>query len=98
MPWTAAAIVGGALIGGAASNKAAKTQAGAADRASELANDQYQQTREDQMPWHDAGRGALDLITPGIQAGGEFNRSFTIDDFTKDPGYQFRMDEGMKGL
>jgi hypothetical protein len=98
MSWVATAVVGGAVIGGIASNKAAKTQAGAADRATDIANEQYYQTREDQMPWQDAGRGALDLITPGIQKGGEFNRNFTLADFTADPGYQFRMDEGMKGL
>lgn len=98
MPWTAAAIVGGALIGGAASKKASDTQADAANRATDISNEQYWQTREDQLPWRDAGRGALDLITPGIQTGGEFNRNFTLADFTKDPGYQFRMDEGMRGL
>jgi hypothetical protein len=28
----------------------------------------------------------------------DFNRDFTIDDFQKDPGYQFRMDEGTHAL
>jgi hypothetical protein len=29
---------------------------------------------------------------------GDLNRDFTLADFQKDPGYQFRMDEGRKGL
>ncbi len=29
---------------------------------------------------------------------GSFNRDFSLADFTADPGYQFRMDEGRKGL
>lgn len=98
MPWTAAAIVGGAVIGGMASSDAASTQADAADRATASSEAQYQQTRADQTPWRDAGKGALDQINPGIQAGGEFNRNFSLSDFVKDPGYQFRMDEGMKGI
>jgi hypothetical protein len=98
MPWTAAAIVGGALIGGAASKSASKTQAASADRAGQLAHEQYLQTREDQMPWLEAGEGSLDIMSPGIQPGHEFNRSFTLKDFVRDPGYQFRMGEGIRGI
>lgn len=29
---------------------------------------------------------------------GDLNRDFTLADFNKDPGYQFRMDEGARGL
>ena len=29
---------------------------------------------------------------------GSLNRSFSLADFQKDPGYQFRMDEGMRGV
>jgi hypothetical protein len=37
---------------------------------------------------------------PGQQGPGfgDLNRSFTLADFQKDPGYQFRMDEGAQGL
>lgn len=98
MPWAAAAAVAGAAITAYGANSAADTQADASRDASAVSQRQYDQTRADQTPWRDAGKGALDLITPGIQPGGDFNRSFTLGDFTKDPGYQFRMDEGMKGL
>lgn len=33
---------------------------------------------------------------PGVA--GDLNRDFTLADFTKDPGYQFRLDEGEKGI
>jgi hypothetical protein len=33
---------------------------------------------------------------PGVE--GDLSRSFTLADFQKDPGYQFRMDEGEKGI
>ena len=35
-----------------------------------------------------------DMTTPG----GEFNRDFTLADFQQDPGYQFRRQQGMRGL
>lgn len=42
-------------------------------------------------------------FTPSPQADtgtptGDFNRDFTLADFQKDPGYQFRMDEGQNAL
>jgi hypothetical protein len=33
-----------------------------------------------------------------LAPGGEFNRNFTLADFQKDPGYQFRMDQGQQAL
>lgn len=35
---------------------------------------------------------------PGAPGFGDLNRDFTLADFTKDPGYQFRLDEGRKAL
>lgn len=35
---------------------------------------------------------------PNAVPAGDFNRDFTIADFQKDPGYQFRMDEGSHAL
>lgn len=98
----AAAIVGGAVIGGVASNmaagKAADAQENAANTASATSNAQFQQNRQDAMPWHDAGVAALGDLSKGTAAGGEFTHNFGLDDFVKDPGYQFRMDEGQRGV
>lgn len=100
---TAAAIIGGAalgsaVIGGVASNRAARAQERAADEASDLQWDMFQQNREDMAPWREAGVGALGRLSEGIGADGEFMRDFSMDDFEADPGYQFRIDEGMRAL
>lgn len=58
----------------------------------------YNQTRQDQAPYRQAGYAALGQLSSGTQAGGEFNRNFTMSDFNADPGYQFRMDQGSKAL
>lgn len=98
----AAAVIGGAVIGAVASNaasgKAADAQENAANTASATSNSQFQQNRQDAMPWHDAGVTALGDLSAGVAPGGEFNHNFGIADFEKDPGYQFRMDEGQRGV
>ena len=105
----AAAIVGGAVIGGIASNSAASKGAKAADRASDLSNQQYQQTRTDQLaqlaqqradgaPYREAGYGALSQLVGGMKPGGDLNRNFSMADYQADPGYQFRQQEGEQGI
>lgn len=95
-------MAGGAIIGGKmasnASKKAADTQAASADKAADLQAEQYQQTRADQAPWREAGQVALKDMVGGLAAGGDFNRDFTMADYTEDPGYQFRLQEGEKGI
>lgn len=95
----AAAVVGtgvaGALIGSNSARKAANTQADAANRATDTAQAQYWQTREDQAPWRAAGESALGQLSGGLGQGGDFNRDFTLADFQRDPGYQFRLDQGL---
>ena len=53
------------------------------------------------MPWLEAGHGAIADIQAGISAGafdaGEFVPP-RMSDLTTDPGYQFRMAEGLKAL
>lgn len=93
-----AGSIGGALISSVASGNAADKQADSADRAADLSHDQYMQAREDQAPWRQAGAGALSQLAGGLQAGGEFNRSFTMADYQADPGYQFRLSEGERGI
>jgi len=93
-----AGSIGGALISSSASKSAANTQASAADRAADLSYQQYLQTREDQAPWRNAGTTALSSLTGGLAAGGEFTKSFTMDDYQADPGYGFRLAEGQKGI
>lgn len=62
----AAAVVGSAIVGGAvqsrAASKAAKAQTNAANQANETERYIYDQTREDQLPWQDAGRAGLNSL------------------------------------
>lgn len=170
----AAAVVGGAVVGGVASNmaagKAASAQKSAAGDANATQLAMYNQQREDQTPWRNAGASALselqyqlglnspdalpymdtseanfdaaaygaanpDALNPNIwnpanglyahwleanatgdkraftpvnapatgsaaHSGqyGELSKKFSLSDFNADPGYQFRMDEGLKGV
>jgi hypothetical protein len=81
-----------------AAGKAAGAQSAAADRASATELQMYNQTRADQQPWREAGMTALKQLGAGTTDGGEFNRDFTLADFTKDPGYDFRLQQGQRGL
>lgn len=94
----ATATVGSSIIGRNAANHAADAQANAANQANDLQWKMYNQNRDDMAPWRTAGVGALDQLTTGIADGGKFNRDFTMDDFQKDPGYEFRLNEGYKAL
>lgn len=92
--WVAGAVVGSSLIGASAARGAASSQSDAANRAADLQNQQYQQTRQDQMPWMQAGQTALNALTPLATN----YQKFGMDQFTQDPGYAFRMKQGMNAL
>ena len=87
--WVAAAVVGSALIGAQASRSAAKTQAQAARESGDVQREIFERQVELQEPWRQAGVNALGRLGTGFT--GEV-------DLRDDPGYAFRMSEGMKGL
>lgn len=94
MAWmTAAAIVGGSLLSSNAASKGAAAQAGATRDAAALQNAQYEQTREDQMPWLKAGERALGKLEGAVDY-----TPFGMSQFQADPGYAFRLSEGQKAL
>lgn len=66
----AAAVAGSALIGGVSSYAGGQAQAGAANNAAQLTNQQYQQTRQDLTPYRQAGYGALGQINALLGLGG----------------------------
>ena len=106
---TTAAILGSAVIGAAASSisagKASKAQTQAADSANQVTlaqlaqqQKQYEQDRADLAPYRDAGYTALGQLGRGTAAGSEFNRDFAMSDYTADPGYAFRLEQGNRGV
>jgi hypothetical protein len=80
-------------MGSQAASGAGEAQAAAADRAAALSDKQFQQTREDQMPWLQAGQRALGKLEGAVDY-----TPFGMDQFKADPGYAFRLSEGQKAL
>jgi hypothetical protein len=87
------AIIGSGMLGMYSANKAAKTQAGAADRAAELQQQQFERQVELQAPFREAGVRAL----PELEAASRYT-PFGMEQFQADPGYGFRLSEGQKAL
>jgi hypothetical protein len=94
MAWMVpAAIIGSSIIGSSAASSAGEAQAGASREAAALSNEQFQQTRQDQMPWLKAGERALTKLEGAVDY-----TPFAYNEFTRDPGYAFRLKEGQKAL
>lgn len=98
MSGVATAIVGSAVIGGIASNSAAQTQADAAAASTAAQERMFNKQVELQAPWRTAGETALNRLSTGLAAGGAFDKAFSETDWKQDPGYQFRLSEGLKSL
>jgi len=107
--FVAAAVVGGAYLSSQAAKKAAGTQAAAADRATDAQERMFERQVELQEPFREAGMAGqnrlLDLLGLGKdQSAADFGKyasaEFTPEQFSKyqDPGYAFRMSEGIKAL
>ena len=108
---TAAMIgAGGALLGGVISasgaRSAAGTQAAAANRAADLQKQQFDKQMELQDPFRQAGltgqNRLMQLLGLGGDTGaagyGKYAKDFSMADYQADPGYAFRLGEGMKAL
>jgi hypothetical protein len=79
----------GDVLGFDASADAAKEQQYGAQRAAGTLRSMYDAQKADYKPWQEAGTGAL----------GDLQKSdLGMGNFTGDPGYQFRMQEGMKAI
>ncbi|QZI87776.1 hypothetical protein PODOV050v2_p0011 [Vibrio phage 66E30.1] len=105
------AVVGGvsAYQSGKSQEKAAKSAAASqeaiADENVALQRELANQQREDFAPWRDIGEQALNQLWAGVQAGDFDPGSLQLDkfdpskvDLTQDPGYQFRMQQGVDAL
>lgn len=110
MPIAAIASVAAPIIGGVmasnAANKAAKTQAGAANQATALQREMWQKQLELQKPFYEAGITGQNALLQYLGLGGDANaanygagmKPFTGADLATEPGYQFRLSEGINAL
>ena len=109
MPLAAAVAIGsigGGLLASSGAKSAANAQAAASDRASQVQLEMFNKQNELNAPFREAGitsqNKLLDYMglgaDPNAKDFGKYTRDFGMQDFEQDPGYQFRMDEGMKAL
>ena len=90
---TAAGAIGGAAIASSGANKAADKQKKAAKKAAQAQKDALAQQMALAKPYVEAGKNALaeyQKLAP--------YEDFGMKQFQADPGYNFRMAEGMKEL
>ena len=92
--WVAGAMAVSSLVGAEASRKAGSKQADASRRAEDLQREMFERQVELQEPWRQAGLTALNKLIPLAT---EYT-PFGMEQFQADPGYAFRMAEGMKAL
>lgn len=98
-------MIGSAVVGAAGSayagkqaGKAAKTQADSADRASQIQQENFEQTRQDLAPYKQAGDSSLSQLMGQMGENGYFNQNFTGQDIYSDPSYQFRLQQGQDSI
>ena len=111
MPDPVTAIAGSSIVGAGAgllgSRQASRAQERAANRAADTQREMFERQVELQAPFREAGLTAQNRLMTllGLEGGeagapdfGRAARDFGMSDFTADPGYGFRMSEGMKAL
>jgi hypothetical protein len=104
------AILGSAVLGAGAglygSSQAAKAQKSAAGQAADTQRAMLERQIELQEPFRQGGMAAQNRLMTLLGLGGDasaadygrYGRDFGMSDFEADPGYGFRMSEGMKAL
>lgn len=81
-----------------AASSAAKAQVAATKEASRIQKEMYDQTRNDLMPYADAGKNSLSQLMGQMGEGGYFNQTYTGQDIYDDPSYQFRLQQGQDSI
>jgi len=104
MTWGLTAVAASTAVSGYMANKAAGAQADAATQAAQIQADaakyasnlqqkQYEENVQRQQPFYQAGVNAL----PELVSASRYT-PFSMEQFTADPGYAFRLSEGTKAL
>lgn len=82
--------IGGAIIQGIAALKGANASEAASKQAAAMQWLMYQQQRKDTAPWREGGTKAVNELSTMIDRG--------PGEFTKSPGYEFRLGEGQRSI
>jgi len=110
MPDPITAIAGSSLlsagVGAYSASQASQAQANAAQQGIDAQERMFQKQTELQEPFRQAGITAQNRLLdymglgqdPNAAGYGRYAGDFGMKDFTADPGYQFRLDEGQKAL
>ena len=69
-----------------------------ADRASQIQQENFEQTRKDLMPYKQAGATSLSQLMGQMTPDGYFNQTYTGQDIYSDPSYQFRLQQGQDAI
>jgi hypothetical protein len=95
-----AAVLGGAYMSSQASKSAAQTQADAANNATAANNAALERQAEMSLPYRTAGEKAVNQLSEMTQPGGRATQDFSYGPFnySADPGYAFRLKEGMNAM
>lgn len=81
-----------------AASSAAKAQEAAAKEASRIQKEMYDQTRNDLMPYADAGKTSLSQLMGQMGPDGYFSQTYAGQDIYNDPSYQFRLQQGQDAI
>lgn len=103
-------VAGATVIGGGlnylGSQNASAAQSDAANKSLQLQKDQFDRTTALQEPFRQAGISGQNRLMELMGIGGnqnsqdygKYSKDFGMSDFTADPGYGFRVSEGLKAL
>jgi hypothetical protein len=106
MTWVAVAIGGSAILGAFSSDRASRRQVDAAREGQAAQERMFERQNELNEPFRQAGitgqNRYMELMglggNTGAQGYGRYARDFGMSDFQQDPGYQFRLTEGLRAL
>lgn len=104
--WVAGAVIGGSVINAYSANKAGKEQSKSAGRANDVQLQMFNKQNELNAPFRENGLAGqnrlMDLLglskNTGADGYGSMNKQFGAGDFNADPGYQWRLAQGQKGI
>ena len=104
--WVAGSTVAASVIGAYGANKAAGTQAAAANNAAALQKQQFDEQQRLLDPYNQAGLVAQNKLMERLGIGGDpnaagygdYSKPFSMADYQADPGYGFRLGEGLKAM